>query len=174
MEAYHDQEWGVPVHEDRKLFEALVLDGFQAGLSWRTILNKREAFREAFYDFDPHRVAKMTDRDVKCLMGNAAIVRNRLKIESAIHNASVFLTLQREFGSFDAYIWSFTGHEALLGPPRESWEELPTTSPESDAMAKALKDRGFKFVGSTICYAFMQAVGMVDDHLVGCFRFKPR
>ena len=174
MEIYHDEEWGLPVHEDRKLFEALALDGFQAGLSWRTILYKREAFREAFYGFDPVRVGKMTAQDVKRLLGNAQIVRNRLKIEATIQNAQRFQEIQREFGSFDKFIWGFTEHRTLLGPPKTSWEDLPTTSPESDAMSNALKERGFKFVGSTICYAFMQAVGMVDDHLVGCFRYRPR
>ncbi len=174
LAAYHDKEWGRPVHDDRELFEHLALDGFQAGLSWRTILHKREAFREAFAGFDPERVSQFGSRDLRRLLKNSGIVRNRQKIEATIVNAQQVLELQNEFGSFDRFIWGFTGRKTLRGKPRQDWRELPTTSPESDAMSAALKGLGFKFVGSTICYAFMQAVGMVDDHLAVCFRFKPR
>lgn len=169
MIAYHDREWGVPVHADRKLFEYLVLDAFQAGLSWSTILNKRRNFRRAFADFDPLKVARFNRRSVERLMRDAGIVRNRLKIESSIENAKVFLKLQDEFGSFDAYIWRFVG-----GRPRRNrfkrLSDIPPNTRQSDAMSKDLKQRGFRFVGSTICYAFMQAAGMVNDHLVDCFR----
>ena len=172
MREYHDREWGVPVHDDRKLFEYMVLDGFQAGLSWATILNKRDNFRRAFDDFDPTRIARYTKRKVEKLMADAGIVRNRQKIESAIGNAKAFLELQREYGSFDAFIWQFVG-----GAPRQNrWrtmKQIPTTSPVSDRMSKDLKSRGFRFVGSTICYAFMQAAGLVNDHVVTCFRHDP-
>lgn len=172
MREYHDREWGVPVHDDRKLFEYMVLDGFQAGLSWATILNKRDNFRRAFDDFDPTRIARYTKRKVEKLMADAGIVRNRQKIESAIGNAKAFLELQREYGSFDAFIWQF-----VSGAPRQSrWrtmKQIPTTSPVSDRMSKDLKSRGFRFVGSTICYAFMQAAGLVNDHVVTCFRHDP-
>ena len=171
---YHDKEWGRPAHGDRVLFEHLALDGFQAGLSWRTILHKREAFREAFAGFDPDRVARFGRREVQRLLKDKAIVRNRQKIDATIANARQVLELQSEFGSFDRFIWGFTGRKTLRGTPRLDWRQLPTSSPESDAMSAALKGRGFKFVGSTICYAFMQAVGMVDDHLAVCYRFKPR
>ena len=174
LAAYHDKEWGRPVHDDRELFEHLALDGFQAGLSWRTILHKREAFREAFAGFDPERVSQFGSRDLRRLLKNSGIVRNRQKIEATIVNAQQVLELQNEFGSFDRFIWGFTGRKTLRGRPRHDWRDLPTTSPESEAMSAALKDLGFKFVGGTICYAFMQAVGMVDDHLAVCFRFKPR
>ena len=174
LAAYHDKEWGRPVHDDRVLFEHLALDGFQAGLSWRTILHKREAFREAFAGFDPEQVARFGRREVQRLLKDKAIVRNRQKIEATIVNAQRVLELQNEFGSFDRFIWGFTGRKTVRGAPRRDWRELPTSSPESEAMSAALKGRGFKFVGSTICYAFMQAVGMVDDHLAICFRFKPR
>jgi DNA-3-methyladenine glycosylase I len=166
---YHDTEWGVPVHDDRLLFEFLILEGAQAGLSWDTILKKRQNYRDAFDQFDPTVVARYGKRKQQSLLGNAGIVRNRLKIESAIKNAQAYLEVQREFGTFDEYIWSF-----VAGRPRQSirksMSEVPARTPESDAMSKDLKRRGFKFVGSTICYAFMQAVGMVNDHLVDCFR----
>lgn len=172
MREYHDREWGVPVHDDRKLFEYMVLDGFQAGLSWATILNKRDNFRRAFDDFDPTRIARYTKRKVEKLMADAGIVRNRQKIESGIGNAKAFLELQREYGSFDAFIGQFVG-----GAPRQNrWrtmKQIPTTSPVSDRMSKDLKSRGFRFVGSTICYAFMQAAGLVNDHVVTCFRHDP-
>lgn len=169
--AYHDDEWGVPVHNDRKLFEMLVLEGFQAGLSWLTILKKRDAFRKAFDRFDPRKVARYTDRDRTRLLADVGIVRNRLKIEAAITNARAFLAVQKEFGSFDRYIWQFTGGKMLRRKKRaRTWQNLPTESPESRAMSTDLKRRGFRFVGPIICYAFMQAVGMADDHLAGCFR----
>lgn len=174
MAAYHDNEWGAPEHDDRKLFEHLALDGFQAGLSWRTILHKRENFRAAFAGFDPATVARFTQQDRKRLLANAGIVRNRQKIDATINNAQRLLEIQREFGTFNDFIWSFTDHRTLRRAPTEHWRDLPSTSPESEAMSAALKQRGFKFVGSTICYAFMQAVGMVDDHLIGCFRFQTR
>ena len=168
--AYHDMEWGVPVHDDRVLFEFLILEGAQAGLSWSTILKKRENYREAFDQFDAAAVARYdTDRQA-VLMSNAGIVRNRLKIASAIDNAKAFLAVQHEFGSFDAYIWGFVGGVALQNA-RKSMKDVPARTPESDAMSKDLKKRGFRFVGSTICYAFMQAVGMVNDHLADCFRY---
>jgi DNA-3-methyladenine glycosylase I len=174
MEAYHDLEWGVPVHDSRALFEKLLLDSFQAGLSWRTILHKREAFRRAFHGFDPQRLARYTARDRARLLADAGIVRNRLKIEAAISNAKAYLRLEDELGSFADYLWRFTGGRTLRGRAPRTWARVPTHSPESDAMAKDLKAHGFRFVGTTICYAFMQAVGMVDDHLVGCFRYQPR
>jgi DNA-3-methyladenine glycosylase I len=167
--AYHDTEWGVPVHDDRLLFEFLILEGAQAGLSWETILKKRDNYREAFDGFDAAVVAKYSQRKRESLLANAGIVRNRLKIDSSILNAKAFLDVQQEFGTFDKYIWSFVG-----GLPQQnglkSIRDLRARSPESDAMSKDLKRRGFKFVGTTICYAFMQAVGMVNDHLIGCFR----
>ena len=167
MIAYHDLEWGVPQHDDRVLFEFLILEGAQAGLSWSTILNKRPAYRKAFSGFDPARVAKYDAAKVRGLLANEGIVRNRLKIAAAIENARAFLAVRKEFGSFDAYIWQFVG-----GTPRiNQWtKRLPASTPESDAMSKALLKRGFRFVGPTICYAFMQATGMVNDHLVSCFR----
>ena len=167
---YHDEEWGVPVHDGRLLFEFLVLEGAQAGLSWDTILRKRERYREVFDNFDPAIVARYGKRKVNALLGDAGIVRNRLKIAAAIGNAQAFLAVAEEFGSFDAYIWRFVG-----GRPRvNAWRtlrELPASTAESDAMSKDLKRRGFRFVGSTICYAFMQAVGMVNDHAPDCFRY---
>jgi DNA-3-methyladenine glycosylase I len=169
MVCYHDTEWGVPLHDDRKLFEFLVLDAFQAGLSWAIVLKKREGFRKAFDNFDPRKVAKYDGRKVKALLADAGIIRNRMKIEATIANAREFLLVQREFGSFDRYIWQFTGGKTK----RNRWrtlKQLPARSAESDAMSKDLKERGFRFVGSTICYAFMQAAGMVNDHLQGCFR----
>ena len=169
--AYHDTEWGVPVHDDRVLFEFLILEGAQAGLSWSTILNKRENYRRAFARFDPVRVTKFGRADVARLMKDAGIVRNRLKIESTISNARVFLAVQKEFGSFDAYVWRFVG-----GRPKrnrvQSLRQIPPRTSESDALSTDLKKRGFRFVGSTICYAFMQAVGMVNDHLTTCFRYR--
>jgi len=167
--SYHDKEWGVPVHDDRLLFEFLILEGAQAGLSWETILKKREAYREAFDNFDPARVARYTPARVEKLMKNAGIVRNRLKIGSTIDNAKAFLRVQKEFGSFDVYVWSFVGGKPRSNA-RKTMKDVPASTPESDALSKDLKRRGFRFVGTTICYAFMQAVGMVDDHLVGCFR----
>jgi DNA-3-methyladenine glycosylase I len=168
---YHDAEWGVPQHDDRVLFEFLILEGAQAGLSWETILKKRENYRKAFARFDPKKVAKFDASDEKRLLADAGIVRNRLKISSAISNAKAVLDVQREFGSFDAYIWQFVGGQPIRNA-RQSPKDVPAKTPESDAMSKALAKRGFRFVGSTICYAFMQAVGMVNDHEVGCFRHK--
>ena len=171
MIAYHDEEWGVPQHDDRVLFEFLILEGAQAGLSWSTILNKRQAYRKAFSNFDPVRVAKYDARKIKALLANEGIVRNRLKIAATIANAQAFLVVQKEFGNFNAYIWQFTG-----GRPRinkwASTKSLPASTPESEAMSKDLLKRGFRFVGPTICYAFMQAVGMVNDHAPECFRRK--
>ena len=166
---YHDHEWGVPVHADRLLFEFLILEGAQAGLSWETILKKRDNYRDAFDQFDPAIIAKYGHKKRQSLLSNPGIVRNRLKIEAAIQNAKAFLAVQKEFGSFDQYIWIFVGHEQRHNA-RKSMKEVPAKTPESDAMSKDLKRRGFKFVGTTICYAFMQAVGMVNDHLVECFR----
>ena len=166
---YHDHEWGVPIHDDCLLFEFLILEGAQAGLSWETILKKRENYRAAFDQFDPTTVAMYGQKKRKELLSNAGIVRNRLKIEAAIQNAKMFLAVQNEFGTFDQYIWGFIGNEQKQNAWK-SIKEVPATTPESDAMSKDLKQRGFKFVGSTICYAFMQAVGMVNDHLVGCYR----
>ena len=168
---YHDTEWGVPVHNDRKLFEFLILEGAQAGLSWSTILNKRKNYRRAFDKFDARKVARYDARKIKSLLADAGIVRNRLKIAATIQNAKAFLAVQKEFASFDKYIWSFTGGKPIQNR-RKSLKEIPARTPESDAMSKDLLKRGFKFVGSTICYAFMQAVGMVNDHEVGCFRHK--
>jgi DNA-3-methyladenine glycosylase I len=167
--AYHDREWGVAVHDDRLLFEFLILEGAQAGLSWATILKKRENYRAAFDQFEPAVVAKYGKRKQASLLANDGIVRNRLKIASAIDNAKAFLAAQKEFGSFDRYIWGFVGGQ----PKQNAWRSfkaVPARTPESDAMSKDLKRRGFRFVGSTICYAFMQAVGMVNDHLVECYR----
>jgi len=169
MTAYHDREWGVPVHDDRKLFEMLILEGAQAGLSWRTILTKRENYRRAFARFDPKRVARFTAADVARLMKDAGIVRNRLKIAGTVRNAKAVLTIQKEFGSFDAFVWRFVKGKPIVNR-RRSRAALPGRTAQSDAMSAALKKAGFTFVGSTICYAFMQAVGMVDDHLVTCFR----
>ena len=168
---YHDEEWGVPAHDDRKQFEFLILEGAQAGLSWSTILNKRDGYREAFADFDVERVARYDKRRVEKLMQFPGIVRNRLKIESAISNAKAVLKLQDELGSLDGYLWSFVGHKPIVNRWHEM-KQIPATSAESDALSKDLKKRGFKFVGSTIIYAHMQATGMVNDHLVGCFRYK--
>jgi DNA-3-methyladenine glycosylase I len=169
--AYHDQEWGVPVHDDRRLFEFLILEGAQAGLSWDTILQKRENYRLAFEGFDPEVVARFDKRKLQSLLGNAGIVRNRLKIESAVRNAQAVLKLKEEFGSLDRYLWGFVDGRPRLNAWKQSrW--VPAHSAQSDAMSKDLQKRGFKFVGSTICYAFMQAVGMVNDHLVSCYRYR--
>ncbi|MBC8319205.1 MAG: DNA-3-methyladenine glycosylase I [Bacteroidetes bacterium] len=168
---YHDDEWGVPVHNDNKLFEFLVLDAFQAGLSWTTILKKRENFREAMDGFDASKIANYGEAKISELMQNKGIIRNQLKIKSAITNAILFWEIQQEYGSFDKYIWQFTGGNTLVN----SWktmDQVPVSTKESDAMSKDLKKRGFKFVGTTICYAFMQAAGMVNDHLVDCFRYN--
>src|SRR5271155_5035703 len=169
MIRYHDEEWGAPVHDDRALFEFLILEGAQAGLSWNTILNKRENYRRAFDQFDPARVARYDRRKVQQLLRDPGIVRNKLKIASAVGNAKAFLRVQEEFGSFDRYIWQFVDGKPKVNK-RKSMRQVPARTAESDAMSKDLKRRGFKFVGTTICYAFMQAVGMVNDHLVGCFR----
>lgn len=171
MTAYHDSEWGVPLHDDRALFEFLILEGAQAGLSWSTILNKRDNYRAAFDGFDAVKVARYAERKRAALMEDEGIVRNRLKIGAAIENARAFLKAQEEFGTFDAYIWQFVDGR----PVRNRWrrmEDVPARTPQSDAMSKDLAKRGFRFVGSTICYAFMQATGMVNDHLVACFRYK--
>jgi len=168
---YHDTEWGVPEHDDRKLFEMLVLDGAQAGLSWLTILKKRENYRRAFDHFDARKVARYGEREIRALLADAGIVRNRLKIGSAIRNAQAFLRVQKEAGSFDAYLWSFVGGRTLTGA-RRTLSDIPARTPESDAMSGDLKKRGFTFVGSTICYAIMQAAGLVNDHLVSCFRYR--
>ena len=167
--AYHDHEWGVPVHDDLRLFEFLVLEGAQAGLSWETVLRKREAYRLAFAGFDPRLVARFDDRRIQRLLGNAGIIRNRRKIESAVRNAKAFLAIQSEFGSFDAYIWRFVGGRPKVNRWR-SFRQVPARTAESDALSSDLKRWGLNFVGSTICYAFMQAVGMVNDHLLTCFR----
>ncbi|MFC1794681.1 DNA-3-methyladenine glycosylase I [Planctomycetota bacterium] len=171
MIEYHDTEWGVPLHDDRKLFEFLLLDNAQAGLSWQTILNKRENYRKAFDNFEPAKIARYNKRKITSLLNNPGIIRNLLKVQSAVTNAQAFLEIQAEFGSFDTYIWQFVNGTSI----RNRWKtlkDIPATSPESDAMSKALKQRGFKFVGSTICYAFMQSVGMVIDHLIRCFRYN--
>jgi len=171
MLEYHDREWGVPVHDDRKHFEFLLLEAAQAGLSWAIVLNKREGYRRAFSEFDPEKVARYTKARVERLMADPSIVRNRLKIEAAVRNAKAFLAIQQEFGSFDAYCWRFVDGQ----PKRNRWKtmkEIPATSPESDAFSKDLKRRGLSFVGSTVVYAHMQAIGMVNDHLVGCFRYR--
>jgi len=168
---YHDRVWGVPEHDDRRLFEFLILEGAQAGLSWLTILKKRENYRRAFDDWDPDKVARYGARKKARLLADPGIVRNRLKIDSAIRNAKAFLKVRNEFGSFDAFIWQFVD----FAPRQNAWrtlQDIPASTPESDAMSKALKKRGFSFVGPTICYAFMQAVGMVNDHLVDCFRHR--
>ncbi|MEA2710456.1 MAG: DNA-3-methyladenine glycosylase [Phycisphaerales bacterium] len=169
--AYHDKEWGVPQHDDRVLFEFLILEGAQAGLSWETILKKRENYRAAFDGFDPSKVARYDARRMLKLMGNEGIVRNRLKIAAAVQNAKAFLAVQKEFGTFDRYLWHFVGGQPIVNR-RSSLKQIPATSPQSDAMSKDLLKRNFKFVGSTICYAMMQAVGMVNDHEVNCFRYK--
>src|SRR4029450_8433980 len=168
---YHDTEWGVPLHDDRRLFEFLILEGAQAGLSWETILKKRDAYRRAFDGFDPARVARYTATKVERVMGDPGIVRNRLKIESAVSNARAFLDVQKEAGSFDAYIWRFVDGKPRVNTVR-GMGDVPASTVQSDAMSKDLKKRGFRFVGTTICYAFMQATGMVNDHMVDCFRYR--
>ncbi|MCX6132760.1 MAG: DNA-3-methyladenine glycosylase I [Ignavibacteriales bacterium] len=170
---YHDNEWGVPVHDDRKLFEMLILEGAQAGLSWITILKKREDYRKAFDKFDPSKIARYDARKKRQLLANAGIVRNRLKIDAAIGNAKAFLAVQKEFGAFDTYIWLFIGGRQKQNRWK-SLKEIPPRTAESDAMSKDLKKRGFRFVGSTICYAFMQATGMVNDHITRCFKHNQR
>jgi len=171
MRRYHDEEWGVPVHDDHVFFEFLTLEGAQAGLSWSTILNKREGYREAFAGFDPERVARFDARRRAALMKNAGIVRNRLKIESTVSNARAFLEIRKEFGSFDRYVWTFVGGKPIQSR-RKTLRDLPSRTPESDALSADLRKRGFRFVGTTIVYAFMQAVGMVNDHEVQCFRYR--
>ena len=168
---YHDREWGVPVHDDRKHFEFLVLEAAQAGLSWSTVLRKREGYRGAFSDFDPQKVARYTEKRIEKLLLDPSIIRNRMKIEAAVRNAHQFLAVQYEFGSFDAYCWRFVDGRPMLNRWTTT-REIPATSPQSDAVSKDLKQRGFSFVGSTIIYAHMQAVGMVNDHLVSCFRYR--
>ncbi|MEX2263596.1 MAG: DNA-3-methyladenine glycosylase I [Bryobacteraceae bacterium] len=171
MIQYHDEEWGVPVYDDNKLFEFLILEGAQAGLTWQTVLNKRETYRKAFHSFNPTKIARYGKRDVERLLNDTGIIRNRLKIEAAIVNAEKFLEVKREFGSFREYIWRFVDGKPM-DHALETFKQIPVTTKESDAMSKDLRKRGFKFVGSTICYAFMQAVGMVNDHTTNCFRYK--
>lgn len=171
MIEYHDKEWGIPAHDDHALFEFLILEGAQAGLSWQTVLNKRENYRKAFDSFNPKKIARYDPKDVKRLLGNPGIIRNRLKIAATIENAKRFLEVQREFGSFDKYIWQFVGGKPITNKIK-SLKDIPATTKESDAMSKDLKKRGFKFVGSTICYAFMQATGMVNDHQMNCFWYN--
>lgn len=170
MIEYHDTEWGVPLHDDRKIFEFIVLEGMQAGLSWSTVLRKRENFRKAFKNFDPGLVAKFTRKDLTRLLNDEGIIRNRMKLEAAINNAKAFLAVKKEFGTFDAYMWQFVGGKPIKHRLR-TISQMPATSPESDRFSKDLKQRGFKFVGSTIIYAHMQATGMINDHLVTCFRY---
>jgi DNA-3-methyladenine glycosylase I len=172
MQEYHDTEWGFPLHDDRKLLEYLILDGAQAGLSWRTILYRREGYRKAFHNYDAKKIAAMGARDAQRLLKDPGIIRNRAKIRSAIDNARAFLSVQQEFGSFDRYIWQFAPAPRRPAKRPHTFKELPVTSPEAEAMSKDLKKRGFSFVGPTICYAFMQAAGMIDDHLAGCFRIE--
>jgi len=169
--AYHDEEWGVPLHDERMLFELLILEGAQAGLSWSTILNKRHNYRKAFDGFDARKIARYSDRKIASLLADAGIVRNRLKIAATVQNAKAFLAVQKEFGSFDRYIWNFVGGKTIQNA-RRGMKDVPACTPESDAMSKDLKKRGFKFVGTTICYAYMQATGMVNDHLLQCFRHQ--
>ncbi len=171
MVAYHDEEWGVPLHDDRRLFEYFVLDAFQAGLSWAIVLNKREGFRRAFAGFDPKKIAEFSERDIERLVADAGIIRNRQKIVATVSNARIFLDVQQRQGSFDRYIWQFAGGK----PKVNRWKtlaQLPARTPQSDEMSRALRAEGFKFVGSTICYAFMQAAGMVNDHIVSCYRWR--
>ncbi|EKJ87941.1 DNA-3-methyladenine glycosylase I [Leptospira meyeri] len=168
---YHDDEWGVPVHDDQTHFEFLILEGAQAGLSWSTILKKREGYRKVFANFDPVKVAKFSEKKIEAILLNPAIIRNRLKVQAAVNNAKRFLEIQKEFGSFDKYIWSFVGHQTI-NKKRKSLSEVPATSVESDNLSKDLIKRGFKFVGSTVIYAHMQACGLVNDHIESCFRYK--
>lgn len=171
MIEYHDKEWGVPLHEDKKLFEFMVLDAFQAGLSWAIVLKKREAFKKAFSNYDVNKIAKYDDKKVVELLNNEGIIRNKMKILAAIKNAQAFLNVQKEFGSFDKYIWQFTNYKTVVNKLK-TIKEIPPKTEISDVMSKDLKQRGFSFVGSTICYSFMQAAGMVNDHVVECFRYK--
>ncbi len=171
MVEYHDKEWGVPVHDNQKLFEFLILEGAQAGLTWQTVLNKRENYRKAFNDFNPSKIARYGDQESQSLLANPGIIRNRLKIAATIQNAKMVLKIQQEFGSFDTYIWQFVGNKPIKNR-FGSLKEIPASTKESDAMSKDLRKRGFTFVGSTICYAFMQAVGMVNDHQTNCFRYN--
>ena len=171
MIEYHDEEWGKPLHDDKKLFEFLILDTFQAGLSWNIILNKRENFRKAFHDFNPVKISKYSEKDFERLVNDAGIIRNRLKILASIENAKKFLEVQKEFGSFDKYIWQFTKYKTVKNK-FNNIKDLPAKTSESDEMSKDMKKRGFKFAGSTVCYAFMQASGMVNDHLIKCFRYE--
>ncbi|MFP4012906.1 MAG: DNA-3-methyladenine glycosylase I [Chitinispirillaceae bacterium] len=173
--AYHDNEWGIPVHDDRKLFEMLILEGFQAGLSWITILKKRANFRRAFADWDWKKVSEFSQKDIELLMADPGIIRNRRKIEGAVKNARLFESVRSEFGTFDRYIWKFTDYKTVYPPrPPRTWNEIPSRTARSDAMSKDLKKRGFVFAGSVICYALMQAIGMVDDHMEGCFKLDER
>jgi len=171
MKKYHDKEWGVPVHNDRKLFEMLILEGAQAGLSWETILRRQKTYRKAFDNFDAKKIAKYKTKETKRLMHDPGIIRNKLKIASTINNAKRFLEVKKEFGSFDKYIWSFVNGKPIKNKFK-NWKKIPATTKISDAMSKDLKKRGFSFVGTTICYAFMQSVGMVNDHVITCFRYK--
>lgn len=171
MIGYHDKEWGVPLHDDKKLFEFLILEGAQAGLTWQTILNRRENYRRVFDNFDPRKIARYTQKDISSLLKDAGIIRNRLKIEATIANAKKFLEIQKEFGSFDKYIWQFVNYKTIKNKFK-SLNDIPATTKESDLMSKELKKQGFRFVGPTICYAFMQAVGMVNDHFTDCFRYN--
>ncbi|OGU55381.1 MAG: DNA-3-methyladenine glycosylase [Ignavibacteria bacterium RBG_13_36_8] len=171
MIKYHDEEWGIPLHDDNKLFEFMILDAFQAGLSWSIVLNKRKSFRKAFDNFDPDKIAKYNSRKIEKLLKDPGIIRNKLKINATVTNAKEFLKVQKEFGSFDKYIWQFVGGKPIVNKWK-TLKQLPAKTKESDAMSKDLQKRGFKFVGSTICYAFMQAAGMVNDHIVTCFRHK--
>ncbi|HEX7361261.1 MAG TPA: DNA-3-methyladenine glycosylase I [Bryobacteraceae bacterium] len=171
MQAYHDREWGVPLHDDDALFELLILEGAQAGLSWSTILKKREAYRAAFHNFDARKIARYREPKIAALLANPGIVRNQLKIRAAVRNAQAFLAVQKEFGSFDSYLWAFVGGRPLQNR-RERMADVPARTAQSDALSKDLRKRGFAFVGSSICYAFMQASGMVNDHLTTCFRYR--
>ncbi|MCC6458017.1 MAG: DNA-3-methyladenine glycosylase I [Caldilineaceae bacterium] len=172
MAAYHDHEWGVPVYDDSRLFEKLILEGFQAGLSWRTILHKRENFRAAFDGFDAEKIANYDEAKLAALMQDAGIVRNRLKIAGAVQNAQAYLRLVEQTGSFSHWLWAFVGHKPIVPTAPRTRENIPTSTPEAQAMSKALKKAGFTFVGPTICYAFMQSMGMVDDHVVDCFKYR--
>ena len=171
MIEYHDKEWGEPLHDDNKIFEFMVLDAFQAGLSWNTIINKRKNFEKAFDNFDPVKIAKYKESKIQKLLNDAGIIRNKMKIRATVNNAKIFLKIQKEFGTFDKYIWQFTGGKTLHNKWKTT-KEVPAYSKKSDAMSKDLKARGFSFVGTTICYAFMQAAGMVNDHMINCFRYK--
>lgn len=170
---YHDEEWGIPVHDDRQLFEMLILEGAQAGLSWWTVLQKRERYREVFDQFNAEKIARYDEAKVEALLADSGIIRNKLKVRSTITNAQNFLRIQEEYGSFDQFIWQFTNHKTIQNAFTE-FKEVPAKTPVSDAMSKALRKQGFKFVGSTICYAYMQATGMVNDHVKGCFRYESR